>query len=281
MPAVAEKKISKKEVAPPKAYSFQLVEVQANAKPVDKDTGEMVENPYPPYFIAPNSGVARDPKTGKQRMWRYVFGLNSIWVDEQSEPSKTQLSSGKNDLVFLKGYLTVQAGDTAKYDALTVQDGFEGNKNPLENTPKLFRLIDASKDRAELRNKADEAYEAEKVAREADIEEMLPVADIFDIDVEDGDEYRIRTEFILVAKTNPSAFLRQFVNPKNKIQYVVKKALEKNLIKVEGNQVIFVETQKALFDVKGDADLAEQVSTLVLQNHEGATKLHSQLQRLV
>lgn len=283
--AVAEKKFTKKaETEAPRTLRYQLVETQERAKGRDKDTGEMVENPYPPIFIAPSSGVARDPKTGMHRSWRYIFGYNTIWVDEQiPEPTTNQLYNAKNDLIFTKGFLTVQSNDKAKVMAMEIQDGFEGNEDPLEDTPKIFRLLDGVKDREKVRNSADEAFEAESAARSAELDEMLPVAVFFGISVDDGDESRIRTEFILKARSNPSAFLRQFVNPKNKIQFVMTKALQKNLIStsIVPNNVVLVETGKALFDVKADQDVAEQIATLVMQNHEVATKLFNQLQKLV
>lgn len=282
--AVAEKKITKKAVEAPRTLHYQLVETQEKAKGRDKDTGEMTENPFPPLYIAPNAGVARDPKTGMHRSWRYIFGYNTIWVDEQEPtPTTNQLYNAKNDLIFRQGLLSVQSNDTVKVMALEIQDGFEGNDNPLEDTPKTFRLIDGVKDREKMRNSADEAFEAESAARTAELEEMLPVAVFFGISVDDGDESRIRTEFILKARSNPSAFLRQFVNPKNKIQFVMTKALQKNLISTDvvPNNVVLVETGKVLFDVKADQDIAEQIATLVMQNHDVATRLYNQLQKLV
>lgn len=284
MTAVAEKKFTKKAVEAPKTLRYQLVETQEKAKGRDKDTGEMLENPYPPYYIAPNAGVARDPKSGLHRSWRYIFGYNTIWVDEQvPEPTQAQLFNGKNDLIFLQGFLNVSSQDKAKVMALEVQDGFEGNDNPVDDIPKAFRLLDAGKARESLRNSADEKYEAGKAVREMSLEEMLPVASFFGINVDDEDEYRIRTEFILKAESMPSAVLRQIVNPKNKIQFVATKALQKNIISTNiiPNNVVLVETGKPLFEVKGDGDVAEQIATMVMQNSEPATRLYNQLQKLV
>lgn len=267
-------------------YRYQLTETFDKIKPVDNKTGEMVDNPYPPLRIIPNAGVELDPKTKEVRQWRYVYGYPTIWVDEQKpEPTKRQLESERNTIAFTKGFLRVNPNDKAKILALEVQSIFEGNTNKLEQKPSQYRLIDENREIANVRSIADEAYEAETAARSATIEQLLPVAMVFGIDVNNYDENedRIRTQTILAAKNNPSGFLRQYINPMNDIKYVVTMALQTNIIsssKID-DKIVMVDTDKVLFDIKSDGDVPDQIAKMVIREEEIAVKLYERLKSLL
>lgn len=270
----------------PKArYRFQLVQTHEKVKPRDRETGEMLENPYPPYYMIPNAGVAFDKEKNEQRRWRYVYGYPSIWEDEQlkPEPSKQQLSSERNDLVFKQGFMTVNGSDKAKMMALMVQDVFEGNENPIEDRPKVYRLLDENKELNKIKTEIDSAYEAETAARNATLEEMLPIASVFGIDVSNYEENadKIRTAFILRAKSAPAAFLKQFVDPRNKILYTFRQALIQNIIKQREGSVLMVDTDREIYRINPDKDVAEQSTNLLLQGDERVNKAYEQVARLL
>jgi len=267
-----------------KRYHFQLTQTYSNAKPVDKETGEMLENPYPPIYIVPNEGVALD--NGNMRRWRYLYGYKSIWLDEQTmpEPTKSQLESEYNDLIFRKGSLFVNSTDQAKLKALMIQDGFEGNDNPVNETPKIFRLIDEGSELDRLTDSIDEAYEAETQVREASLEELLPLAQLYGINIDnpDRDNVRIKTQLVLRAKADPKGFLRNFVNPKNKVKYIITKAIQEDIIsttKIEG-KVVMIDSGRILFDIKVNSDSVEEISKKVMAGDEAAEKLYRHLQTI-
>lgn len=270
---------------PKKVYTFQLVQTHEKVKPVDSETREPTANPYPPLYMVPSSGLAYDSKLGIQRAWRYVYNQPSIWLDEQTkpEPRPQDIAHERNDIIFRKGFLKVNGNNATLMQALMVQDVFEGNENPLENKPKVFRLIDEDKEMNKVKSNIDVAYEAETQARNAILEDMLPIASVFGIDVSNPDERadRIRTAFILQAKQTPEAFLKQFVNPRNKIVYTFRKALDKNIIKVEENKVIMVDSNRIVYEVNPDKDVAEQSASLVIAHDEKVERIYDQLERLL
>lgn len=272
---------------PKRRYHFQLTETQEQGKPRDKETGEMLDNPYPPIYLGLNSGVGVHPTTNEIENWRYVFGYSSIWVKDQEKPSPSaaQLANPKNYIEFRNGSLFVSGSNSALLDALFIQDICEGNKNQVvDGTPAKFRVVDPDKARKLIRTQADVAFEAEKAAREATFEEMLPCAMVFGIDIDgpEENEERIRTEFIMKAKQSPDAFTKQFTNPKNKFKYNVTMALNTGLISasiIQGKMVL-VDTQKPYFDVK-EGDLAEQFAKLLMERNDKANELYEQIKLLL
>lgn len=271
------------EVDGKKRYQFQLCQAFENAKGRDKETGEVIGNPYPPMYIAPNSGVALDPETKEVRRWRYIYGYNSIWVDEQTSPEPTpqQIGHERNDIIFREGSFFVNGNNKALMQALMVQDAFEGNPHKLEQKPSLFKLIDEDATIKTLRSKSDNAYEAEKTIREAEYEELLPLAMVFGINtskVEDEeDEELIRTQLILKAKSDPEIVLREQLNPLNNIKYLVKNALDKGVLKVYEGKLMY-DTDTVLFNVNVELDVPEQVAKKIVAKDEVAMKLYSHLQ---
>lgn len=257
---------------------FKLINQYDLIKPKDADTGQIVDNPYPPIYIATNEGVAKDAK-GEYRQWRYLFGYKTIWVDEQTKPvpTKNQINSEKNDIIFKGGFLRVKKDDTAKIQALMLNDAFEGNEDPVNDIPKVYELIDDTAAARKLRSLADVAFEAESEARSCSVEEMLPIAQLYGIDTTQ-DEDMIRTAFIFQAKQNPAKFLENVANPKFKVKYTVTEALKAGLISVTDNKIVYMESGKPLFEVNGNGDVAEQIAIMVVKNDDVAVKLVEQLE---
>lgn len=270
-------------INPKKRYRFQLIKTYEKLKPRDHETGELVDSLYPPKFMVNNEGISYDAN-GNMRRWRYIWGYPTIWVDEQITPlpSDQQLRDGRNDIIFEEGNLFVDGGDKAKVMALFIQDQFEDQKNPVTHTPKTFRMINEEDGVRVAMGASDRAFEAENEARKATLAEMLPIAMLFGINVDNPEsrEDLIRGEFILKARQLPDAFLKQFVNPKNQIKYLITKAIRENIISGSNGRLTMVGTGKVLFNVDPTKDLAEQVASLVMSNDGEANLLYAQIQKL-
>lgn len=271
---------------PKKRFHFQLMSEYSSAKPRDYDTGELMDNPYPPIQFITNSGVGTHPETGDIENWRYVFGYPSIWVKDQDkpEPSEAQLANPKNFIEFRNGSLFVVGVNSALLDAMMIQDEFEEVKNPINVKPPLYRLVNPEKERKIADEAGDMAYEAEKTARELPLAEMLPVAMHYGIDVDNPEEnaIRIRSEFIHRAKSDPSGFSKQVLNPKAKYKFVITNALRKNIISsnVVPGKMVLVDTGKVYFDLK-EGDVTEQFAQLVVQRNDQAVKLYEHIENVL
>jgi len=267
---------------PKKRYQFQLVQSYEAQKPRDKDTGEIIGNPYPPYYMIPSSGVALDPETNEVRRWRYVHGYNSIWIEDQQspEPTKQQLDSAKNDLVFREGSLFVNGADKAKMNALLIQDIYADKENKLEAKNPVFKLIDENANIMKIRSSSDDAYNAEKMIREASYDALLPIAMVLGIDtskVEDeDDEEVVRTQLILQARGNSAVVMRELTDPKNEVKYEVQTAINSGRLKVEDGKLMW-STGVAILSVDMQGDVAEQAARAVLKQDKEAMKMYDQL----
>jgi len=270
-------------IDPQKVYHFQLTQTYEKLKPIDSKTGSRVDSLYPPYYLCPNEGVALHD--GEMRRWRYLYGYPSIWVDEQlnPEPTDAQIRDQRNDIIFEEGNLFVRGTEKAKIQALLIQDLCEDQKTPLFPTNHKFRLIKEGETLVKATEINDKAFEAESAARNASINELLPIALLFGINV-DKPEKRgdfIKKEVILKARQLPDAFLANFVSPKTNIKYVITKALNMNIISGHTGTLTMVETGRALFSVNKDSDIAEQVATLVMANDQEASLLYTQLKKVL
>lgn len=265
-------------------FEFVMTQDFLAQKPRDKDTGEVVDNPYPHTYVAPNSGVAWNDQRKEQESWRFLHGYNSIWEKDQLSPapSKERLMNvdGKNDIIFHQGHLKVQANEEAKFQALMVQDICEDNENKINEIPTKYRLIDESKAMLKVREDADNAYLAEKTAREASVDEMLPIAVVFGIDIEHFNDHDVRTQFIMKAKEHPATFISTFNDPRNKIKFLVTKALGKGVLMVEEGKLKYAETGVAVLSVDAQADIASQVSSMAMSGDGNAKKLYESLKAL-
>ncbi len=280
------KKVTSNKYDTKKRYHFQLMKVHDSVKPRDADTGEIMDNPFPPlYFIEP-ACMGVNPETNEIEHARYIFGYSSIWLKDQDkpEPSASQLVNPKNYIEFKNGSLFVSGMNSALLDFLHIQDEFEEVKNPINPKPPTYRLVNPEKEIKLVRNTSDMRFEASKAAREATVEEMLPVAMHYGIDVDDHEANieRIRTEFIFRAEGDPEGFNRQFTNPKVKYKFVITNALRKNIISATQvpNKMILVDTGKVYFDVK-EGDAAEQFAVLVIARNNAAVDLYSHIENLV
>lgn len=272
---------------PKKRYHFQLINKDyESVKPRDADTNEVMDNPFPPVSFIEASGTGVNPDSGEIEHWRYVAGYSSIWVKDQMkpEPSESQLTNPKNFIEFRNGSLFVSGMNTALLDAMMIQDEFEEVKDPINPKPPRYRLVNPEKELKLTRNISDIRYEASKAAREATVEEMLPVAMYFGINVDnpERDLDRIRTEFIFRAESDPEAFTRQFTNPKIAYKYKITLALRANIINISAipGKMVLTDTGKAFFDVK-EGDAAEQFAQLVFNRNDEALKLYRQVENLV
>lgn len=284
---LTEQDIQEKELK--QQYVFQLLQTHEKQKPRDGKTGEMVNSPYQPFFAEVNSGLAWDAtykakgsnKEGGPRRWRYLYNYPTIWVDEQidPEPSSEDLASAENDIIFRYGVLRVFGHQPMKLKALQMNDAFQECERPMKNVPARYQLLDQDKIDKEVLAILDGAFEAEKSAREATLQEMYALAYYYGIDLAKSDD-AIRKEFITKARQNPTTFNKQFVNPKNKYKYVFACALADNIISgtIVAGCVYLVEPNTKVFDLRTE-DIAEELAQNCMVSETKAMELYNQISK--
>jgi len=263
-----------------KLYHFVLTQSWENYKPVDMEGGRMNSAPYPPVYQIPSEGITIDDETGRNRRWRCLRGVDTIWVDEQGEVEPNGFEDYE-EIIFNHGQLKVRGYEKNKLSALRNFDGFQGKKHKKANSTALYRLIDLESDLNKSIDALDLEYDALKIAKECSDDEMLPFAFVLGLNVE-GSPRSVRKDFIMKAKSNPKYFLKYFVDPKNEIAFKVHKAITENIIStsaIEG-KLVWTESRKVIMDAPKGADLAQDVAKLVMQNDDEAIKLFEQLKKM-
>lgn len=273
-----------------KQYVFQLIKTHEKQKPRDGKTGELVGSPYQPFYAVVNSGLAWDDtytpkgasKPGAQRRWRYLHNFPTIWVDEQVDPEPTaeDLNSNMNDLIFRYGVLRVYGHETLKLQSLMLNNTFSGCKRPLKNIPKEFELLDQDKIDKEVLETLDNAFEAEKLAREMSNEDMYSLCYYYGIDTTKSDA-AIRNELIGQARGNPKVFCRECVNPKNKYKYAFLSAFADNYIStniIEGC-VCYVDSKAKICDLH-TSDAAEELANNAFSGDVKAKNLYEKIEKM-
>lgn len=263
-----------------KVYSFVLTKTYEKYKPVDGDSGKRTTNPYPPIYKLPSEGRTIDDATGQNRMWRCIKGIDTIWTDEQGDIEVLSLDD-LEDLVFIDGRMIVKGFEKNKLAALFNQDSFEGKKYKKNNVSSAFKLVDEDLDISKALDSLDVEYEALKIAKECSVEEMLPFAHVLGIDT-GASTNSIRRDFIMKAKSNPSYFVKYFVDPKNEIVYNVFKALNENIISASAIQgkLVWTESRKVIMDIPKGSDIKNDVAKLVMQGDATAVALVEQLKKM-
>lgn len=263
-----------------KVYSFVLTKTYEKYKPVDGDTGMKTTNPYPPIYKLPSEGRTIDDATGKNRMWRCIKGVDTIWTDEQGDIEVLSLDD-LEDLVFIDGRMIVKGFEKNKLAALFNQDSYEGKKYRKENIPASFKLVDEELEVNKSLDSLDVEYEALKIAKECSDEEMMPFAHTLNIDT-NASINSIRRDFILRAKTNPKYFVKYFVDPKNEIIYNISKSLTSGIIStsaVEG-KLVWTESRKVIMDLPKGSNISQDIAKLVMQGDATAVSLVEQLKKM-
>lgn len=282
--AVATKsKKSKIDLDPKKTYRFELFDNNDSLVPVDGEGRKRA--PFPVIWVAQSSGLGINPDNQQMEEWRYVHSFQkSIWKSDQPiNIAKSQLEDPRNEIVFRKGICTIKGIEPAKFAALQIQDCFDKCESPINaSRPKSYFLVDQEEINEKVKDTLDDAYEAEKAAREMDNESMYAIASLFGVDLDQTDK-AIRTQLIIKSKEHPLAFLRDLVDPKHKARFIFLRALQENLISgsVILGKCVWVDTGEALFDVKVDVDLADELAKKWAQKLPAAEVLYERIKAVI
>ena len=269
-----------------KLIFFQLVESFEKYRPTSKEDGKPMGVPFPPYWSAPNSGIALD-KEGNARSWRLIQGQPSIWVDKQLSLEKEtpqnierMLGDARNIIEFRHGVLQVRRNEALKLEALEVSDYNEGNTNPYYPRKKMFKLLNPAEDISKALNTFEVEDKANDIAKNASEEEVLAFAYSIGIDTSDTSDEGLRNtrlKFRNYAKNQPAKFIELFSNPVNKIKYVFAQAIRDNHIALNGNKLMRLSTNLAVLSLKGDTDVVTQLTELALGKDAKALELYQSL----
>ncbi len=207
-----------------------------------------------------------DEENGQVREMRYCPNEPSIWRDEQSD------SARKEAVVFRNGTLIVPR---TKPNLMEYLDRHPANK---ANGGNAFKLVDNKKDAEVNLNKEFSVSEAIITVRDKSIEELLPVAIYFGMNI-DRNASEIRFDLLQRAKKNPTEFLASFDSPIVKVRALVKQCESYQIIKLKEDGAYWFDSNKMIVANPAGHDCDDTLSRF-LMTEKGATTHASLEERL-
>ena len=218
-------------------------------------------------FMLPQKGVTiYDEEKDTVREIRFCPNEPSIFVDEQSEKAL------KQSVIFREGRLFVRK------DQPNLKAFLDIHPENKANGGKLFAVIDKKKDAEETLNKEFLLNDAITMVREKDINDLLPVAIFYGINV-NRPVTEIRYNLLNTAKKNPKEFIESFDNPKVRTRSLLKQAADYQMINIKEDGVYWFDSNGLIVSVPVGQD-AMDVAVRFCMTERGASVLDSLQEKL-
>lgn len=158
-----------------------------------------------------------DKENDAIRQMRYCPNENSIWVDEQSENAK------KEAVIFRNGKLMVPK------EKPNLRKFLENHPQNIANGGTTFKIVNETKKAEDELAKEFGQVEAIAAVRDKDIQELLPVAIYYGLNI-DRSTSDIRYDLLKIAKKKPTEFIKAFDSPQVVARSVIRQAADYQII---------------------------------------------------
>jgi hypothetical protein len=300
------------EINEDKLYEFELnipEEIRKSNMPVDKATGLPIGTGYRASTSFPNWGIAWNQKAkmgkGDWEKWRYIQGQPSCWVSEQPELADYEKkdidtllgdATGGSDLEFKDGKLLVRgdANGQLTIQALMLSDYNIDNPKPRKKRPAIecFKLNNPDVLVEQGNDINDLAYATETQARNCTITEMLAVASLIGINIDDTTPAglnRIKYAFLGKAKYDPrnpkgKEALEQFMsiinNPTTKMKYLINQALLRGILSTTQlpGKLTWASMEAPILELGGKQSTADELSARAIDKEKPVLELLAELE---
>jgi hypothetical protein len=226
--------------------------------------------PFPENYLIKNTDVVFDHVTGTEREVRYLEGVNTIWVDEQTNLSENKTRQ-RPEIRFVYGRLRVPAQKTALNHFLQVTNMNKGNPHKLPESRGIFKLIDEEAIEKANYKKFEAEMNATELAKTAPYDIMLPHAKYLGINVKDKEnnfvsELALRPLYYNIANKMADTFIKTYNNPSVLSKFIIDRAVEKNIINlthVKG-QAVWSDTKVFIAQIPDNKNAAEFLADFCL-----------------
>ena len=210
-----------------------------------------------------------DDETNKIRNLRYCPRENSVYVDEQGE------NSVREAVIFREGRLLVPK---EKPNLMQFLDLHPEN---VANGGNLFKLVDEKRDAEVELAKEFSQSEAIMMVREKDIQDLLPVAIYYGINI-DRATSEIRYDLLQTAKKNPTGFIEAFDSPEVMTRATVQQAADYQIISLKSSGAYWFDSNQLIVSVPAGMDPSDVMTRFCLTEKGSSvlSNLESQLEKL-
>lgn len=234
------------------------------------------ENLHTVWEIPSNGGIAfmiqqrgitvYDKSTDAVRQMRYCPNENSIWVDEQSENAK------KEAVIFRNGNLMVPK------EKPNLRKFLEHHPQNIENGGNTFQLVNKTRKAEDELEKEFSQVEAIASVRDKDIQDLLPVAIYYGINI-DRSTSDIRYDLLKIAKSKPGEFIQAFDSPQVVARSVIRQAADYQIIDLRNEGAYWFDSNGLIVSVPV-GQKAIDVMTRFCLTEKGSSVLASLEERL-
>lgn len=245
-------------------YEYELVEkFQVNTTGTNKP-------PFPENYLIKNTDVVFDHISGTEREVRYLEGVNTIWVDEQTNLTENKTRQ-RPEIRFVYGRLRVPVQKTALRHFLEVTNMNKGNKHRLPESRAIFKMIDEEAIEMANYKKFEAEMNATELAKTAPYDIMLPHAKFLGVNVKDKEgnfisELALRPLYYNIANRMADMFIKTYNNPSVLSKFIIDRAVENNIISlghVKG-QAVWAESKSFIAQIPDNKKPAEFLAEFCL-----------------
>jgi len=188
-------------------------------------------------FLLPQKGVTvYDNDKDTVREIRYCPNEPSIYIDEQSQNARREA------ITFREGRIFVPK------DKPNLRLFLEAHPLNMANGGQLFKEVNKKVEAEQELKKEFLQNEAIMMVREKSIEELLPVAIYFNVNI-DQPTSEIRFNLLQIAKKKPSEFMEAFDSPQVQVRSTVKQAADYQILNVKKDGVYWFDSNGLVVSV--------------------------------
>lgn len=218
-------------------------------------------------YMLPQKGVTMyDEENDTVREIRYCPNEPSIWRDEQSENATRQ------SVIFRDGRIFVPKNRP------NLRVFLEKHPFNVSNGGNIFRLVDKKRDAEVELNKEFALNDAISMVREKDIQDLLPVAMYFGVNI-NASVADIRYNLLRIAKTKTQEFIESFDSPQVRTRSILQQAADYQMIKLGKSSVNWFDSNSMIVSVPVGQDPLDVLSRFCL-TEKGASVLSTLEERL-
>jgi hypothetical protein len=218
-------------------------------------------------FLLPQKGVTiYDNDKDTVREIRYCPNEPSIYIDEQSQNARREA------ITFREGRIFVPK------DKPNLRLFLEAHPLNMANGGQLFKEVNKKVEAEQELKKEFLQNEAIMMVREKTIEELLPVAIYFNVNI-DQPTSEIRFNLLQIAKKKPSECIEAFDSPQVQVRSTVKQAADYQILNVKKDGVYWFDSNGLIVSVPVGQDPLDVMVRFCL-TEKGSSVLSSLEERL-
>tara|TARA_R100000388_G_scaffold94739_1_gene83075 strand:+ start:1897 stop:2718 length:822 start_codon:yes stop_codon:yes gene_type:complete len=218
-------------------------------------------------YMLPQKGVTvYDEENDTVREIRFCPNEPSIWVDEQSD------NAIKESVAFREGRLFVPR------EKPNLKKFLDLHPLNMSNGGKLFREVNKRRDAEIILQREFALTEAVSMVRDKDIQELLPVAMYFKVNINQPTS-EIRYNLLNIAKSKTQEFIEAFDSPQVTTRATIQQAADYQIINMKGDGVYWFDSNSLIVSVPVGQDSMDVMVRFCL-TEKGATVVGDIEQRL-